>query len=73
MKVPTPADVGLKVPVVLLIMPVPDHVPPAVAADNVTEAAFAQKGPAGAMVALGGAATVMVIFLVSVQLPDVME
>jgi hypothetical protein len=48
-------------------MPVPLHVPPAVAAVNVTAAAFEQKGPAAAIVAFGGGATIITVVLESLQ------
>jgi hypothetical protein len=48
-------------------MPVPLHVPPAVAAVNVTAAAFEQKGPAAVIVAFGAVPTAIVVVFVSVQ------
>ena len=50
--VPTPAVVGLNIPNDASVIPFPDHVPPGVAAVNVTGLPFEQKGPAGLMVEL---------------------
>jgi hypothetical protein len=65
-QVPTPAVTGLNTPVDAFVIPVPLHVPPAVAAVSVTEVPFEQKGPAGLIVA-SGVATVIVVVFVSVQ------
>ena len=51
----------------------PLQVPPAVAAVNVTAAAFEQNGPTGVLVASGGLATGILSVFVSVQLPIVTE
>jgi len=50
--VPGPALVGLNTPRLASVIPLPDHVPPGVAAVNVTGLPFEQKGPAGVIVEL---------------------
>lgn len=49
--VPTPAVTGSKVPLEVLVIPFPLHVPPGSAALSVTDDALSQNGPAGVIVA----------------------
>ena len=53
-----PAVNGLNNPLVVFIIPEPDHTPPGVAAVRVWKPAFVQKGPTSLMVALGALLTV---------------
>src|SRR5688572_30626812 len=55
--VPAPAVAGSKIPTAPFIIPVPLQVPPAVAAERVTDPSVTQKGPAGVMVASGAGST----------------
>ena len=59
-KVPTPAVVGLNVPVAALVIPVPLQVPPGSTAAMFIAADDWQNGPAGEMVGLNKLFTVMV-------------
>jgi hypothetical protein len=59
--VPAPAVKGLKSPLDVFIIPVPDHTPaapPEVAATSVWKPAFEQRGPISVIVALGALFTV---------------
>jgi hypothetical protein len=56
--VPAPAVKGLKSPLDVFIIPVPDHTPPGVAATSVWKPAFEQRGPISVIVALGALFTV---------------
>jgi hypothetical protein len=51
--VPRPAVAGLNVPADALVMPVPDQVPPPVAAVRLVAGSVGQNGPAGVIVVLG--------------------
>lgn len=62
---------GSNVPVVALVIPVPLHVPPGVAALSVTAAAVLQNGPAGVMLASAVPVMVMVVVAVSPQEPGI--
>ena len=73
MKVPAPAVAGLNVPVAVLVMPVPLHVPPPVAAVKFVVGSDKQKGPDGVIVAFGTAFTLIFLDLVEVQPPTVTE
>ena len=59
MCVPTPATAGSNAPVDGFVIPVPDQVPPGSAAVKITDAAFAQNGPAAVIVALAPLVIVM--------------
>ena len=71
--VPTPATLGLNAPVFALIMPVPLHVPPGLAAVKVMGLASMHTDPRFAMVASNGPNTVMVIVPVSAHPEGVYE
>ena len=47
---PAEANAGLNVPFIASVIPVPLHVPPALAADNVIGSSAIQNGPAGVIV-----------------------
>ena len=49
--VPTPAVAGSNVPLAALVIPLPLHVPPAVAPVKFTEGSLIQYGPTGVIVA----------------------
>ncbi|MPM65883.1 hypothetical protein SDC9_112787 [bioreactor metagenome] len=66
-----PAVAGSNVPFEVLVIPVPLHVPPEVAAVRSTAVPLKQNGPAGSMLASRNDETVMYIVSVSGQGPVV--
>ena len=62
---PTPAVVGLNVPVVPFVIPIPVHVPPGLTAVKLTLDAFEQNGPAWVIVA----SVVFVMEILNVAVP----
>lgn len=64
---PATAVDGSNTPLIASVIPVPDHVPPAVAAVRVSTGSFEQNGPTGVMLASGGLPTVTEVVLVSEQ------
>ncbi len=64
MCVPAPATLGLNVPLLEFVIPVPLQVPPVVAADKFTDEWFKQNGPAGFMVASGVSTTIIIAVVI---------
>ena len=56
-KVPTPATVGLKVPILISVIPDPDQIPPGDTALRTTAASNWQNGPTGVIVASTSSST----------------
>jgi hypothetical protein len=68
-KAPAPAVAGLNVPFAALVIPVPLHVPPPVAALKLKGAAFVQTGETAVIAVLGTAFTVTVVVVLDAQAP----
>jgi hypothetical protein len=67
--VPAAAVAGSNVPADALVMPVPDHVPPAGDPERLVAGSPEQNGPAAVTEGVGTAFTVMLVVLELPQLP----
>jgi hypothetical protein len=66
-----PAMAGLNVPATGSVIPVPDHVPPAVAADKLKGADPAQTGETAVIVAFAAFVTVMFVVSAAAHVPEI--